>query len=179
LKARRILFLLILAVLTATAHADFKADMVMTEGSNTRTAKLCIKGDKLRMEMGDGSMVMIRRPDKGVLWMLWPKTKTYREVPDKETGRKTALYESMPGVKRLGTEKVNGYECNKYQISRGGKVPSTSTLWVSDKLNMEMKVISQAQGRTMTMEVKNVKRSLFLGKTFEVPKDYKKVTSSG
>lgn len=179
MKLRIIAILLLLAAITSAAYADFKADMVMTEGSNTRTAKLCIKGDKLRMEMGDGSMVMIRRPDKGVFWMLWPKTKTYREVPDKGTGRKTALYESMPGVKRLGTETVSGYECNKYQIVRQGKITVTATVWVSDKLNMEMKVISQAQGRTMTMEVKNVKRSLFLGKTFEVPKDYKKVTRSG
>ena len=172
MKGRNIAIILVLLALAGTALADYKADMVIKANGVSSTGKVFLKGDKARIEV-PGSIV-IKRPDKGVTYMLSPKSKTYMEFPDKQTRRKIALYESMPGVKRLGTETVNGYPCNKYQISTQGRAPSTATIWVSDKLNIELKVVSQSPGRSMTMDIQNVKRTFLFGKTFEIPKDYTK-----
>ena len=176
MKPKNIVFLLVLAALTATACADFKADIVMKNGGVTTTGKLLVKGDKSRIEFP--TTIIIRRPDKGVSWMCSTKSKTYAEMPDKQTGRRKAAYESMPGTKRLGTETVSGYPCNKYQIVMQGKTPTSTTTWVSDKLNMELKVTSQSAGRTMTMDVQNIKRTFLFGKTFEIPKGYTKAPAS-
>ena len=176
MKPRNIAFLLVLSALTATACADFKADIVMKNGGVTTTGKLLVKGDKSRIEFP--TTIIIRRPDKGIIWMLSPQSKTYAEFPDKQAGRRKAAYESMPGVKRLGTETVSGYPCSKYQIAMGGKAPTSTTIWVSDKLNQELRVISQSPARTMTMDVQNIKRTFFFGKTFEIPKGYTKAPAS-
>ena len=172
MKPRNIAFLLVLAALTATACADFKADIVMKNGGVTTTGKLLVKGDKSRIEFP--TTIIIRRPDKGVSWMCSTKSKTYAEMPDKQTGRRKAAYESMPGVKRLGTETVSGYPCDKFQIVTGGRAPTSTTIWVSDKLNQELKVVSQSSAGTTTVDVQNIKRTFFFGKTFEIPKGYTK-----
>ena len=171
-RGRIIAILAVLTVLAGTAYADFKADLVVKSGSVTRTGKLFLKGDKSRMELPDS--IVIKRPDKGVAWMLTPSKKTYFEMPDKETGRRVAAYDKMLGMKRLGTETVSGYPCNKYQVVTQGKAPATVTIWVSDKLNMEMRMTSQSSAGTMSMDVQNIKRTFLFGKTFEIPKGYTK-----
>ena len=171
-RGRIIAILAVLTVLAATAYADYKADLVIKSGATTRTGKVFLKGDKSRIELPDS--IVIKRPDKGVVWVLMPGKKTYLEMPNKETGRRVAAYDKMPGLKRLGTETVSGYPCNKYQVVTKGKAPATVTIWVSDKLNMEMRMTNQSQAGTMSMEMQNVKRTFLFGKTFEIPKGYTK-----
>ena len=179
MKLRIIAVLLVMAALTATAYGDYKADVVMTTNAGTGTGKIFLKGDMSRTELTNGSMIIITRPDKGICWMLSPKTKTYTEFPARQpAGRKSAQYASMPGAKRLGSETVNGYQCDKYQIVTKGKVVANTTVWVSDKLNEVLKIISQSPGRTSSMEVRNIKKTWLLGKTFEVPKGYTKAPAS-
>ena len=172
MKVRIIAVLLVSLAVTAAAYADFKADVVVTTGGTTTNGKLLMKGDKSRIEFPTN--IIIKRPDKGISWIISPKDKTYVEVPDKQTGRRTAVYEGIPGVKRLGAETVSGYPCNKYQIATGGQAPTTTTIWVSEKLNQELKIIGQSPAGTMTMDVQNIKRTFLFGKTFEIPKDYTK-----
>ena len=172
MKVRIIAVLLVSLAVTAAAYADFKADVVVRQGGTTTNGKLLSKGDKSRIEFPNA--IIIKRPDKGVSWMISTQTKTYVEMPEKQAGRRTTFYESIPGVKRLGAETVSGYPCSKYQIVMQGKVSATTTVWVSDKLNQELKIISQSPAGQMTMEVQNIKRTFLFGKTFEIPKGYTK-----
>ena len=58
---------------------EFSADMINTIGKVTTQSKLYVSGNKIRMDMKEG--VMIIRSDKNISWMLMPSDKMYMENP--------------------------------------------------------------------------------------------------
>jgi hypothetical protein len=160
--------------------AEFSADSVTTIGSMTITSKIYVKGDKQRMETSGGPMgsqIIILRPDKGLVWNLMPATKTYTERKGSK-GAMTADPEAQlkaQGAKRVGTQRVNGYDCTKYEAptgAGGGK----ATIWICPKLKQMMKAQAQTQRGSASQELKNIREQRQPDRLFELPKDYKKMT---
>jgi hypothetical protein len=175
-RGKSIAILLVLVIMAGAAYADFSADMVTKARGVTQTAKIFVKGDNTRIEMPGAALVIIARGDKKVTWLLSPKTKTYREMTGAQTKHGSAYYDRVPGIQRLGKEKANGYLCSKYAIRTQGKVPATTTIWVSDELSMEVKAVTQTAGGAQSLDLTNIrKRWLWNGSLFNLPKGYKKV----
>ena len=84
---------------------------------------------------------------------------------------------------RLGTEKIDGRDTNKYRVvvnsSSGGSVSLSETLiWIDGDLNMPIKSETKsAEGALVAMQLSEI--SLEVDKTiFQIPESYEKVTFS-
>ena len=173
---------LALALTAAAAMAaDYSAVQVVKMGAKTQTHKLYASGDKHRIEAN--SNVLIARPDKGLMWFINPQNKTYTEKSIPKVKRDSIsglekMAKTDPGVKRVGTEKVSGYVCDKYTMKKaipGSKSAMNATVWFSKKLKVDVKSEIRAPQFAQTSELKNIKEEKQSASLFELPKGYKKM----
>jgi len=187
-----VLVVFALAALSSLAlAAEFSADVVMTAGQTSMTSAIFVKGRNVRQEMsmGKDKTIVIISAEKKMVWMIDPARKTYMAEPipadklsemlDEMRGKIPAAAAAAQGAKttRLGTEKVNGYPCDKTVTEgKGGKV----TVWYSKKLDLALRTEITAEGGGKKMitrqEVKNIKERKLPDSLFQVPKDYKQTT---
>jgi hypothetical protein len=168
---------------------NFSADVVTTTQGGTATAKIYIKNGKKRIEMtSNGSpSVMIIRPDKKVIWMISPETKTYRAVPMRNRKRSmiSDVWDSNEKSERkfVGKETVDGHPTKKYQVIEiiDGKKKPSGYLWeATDMHNFLIK--HQTEDGKRTTLCKNIKRGGVADSLFNLPAGYKKIappTSAG
>ncbi len=79
----------------------------------------------------------------------------------------------------LGTEKVEGYECDKILYTYRDKSMGVMTQWIARELNYPIKMLYEGpQGKT-TMEYKNIKKGGVSDSSFSVPSDYQKMSMPG
>jgi hypothetical protein len=165
----------------------FTADQVMIDakGKEQHRGNLYVMPDKMRMDgisqKGEGSIVIIFRRDKNIVWTLNPEKKLYMERPfnEKEMEQATKNIIDSRNEKVLGTETVNGFKCTKKEVETtvefmGFKRTSKMILWISDRLDMPIRTKSQDGSMT---ELRNIKEGSPAGKYFEIPKDYKKASN--
>lgn len=136
-------------------------------------------------------------------YMLLHSKKMYAEIKPGDTGDLTAavrnlpsdfspdklINESSPGAnyEKLGTEVLNGRTTTKYRVTTKGKgegsgMASETIVWVDESLGMPIKseTVStgdRARGSKVTMELRDIRQEVDPSR-FELPKDYKKVTSN-
>jgi|YNPNPStandDraft_1061719.scaffolds.fasta_scaffold34252_1 outer membrane lipoprotein-sorting protein len=164
--------------------AEFSADTITTTPGMSMNGKLFVQGKKIRQEVNMGSMkhIVIFRPDKNVTWMLDPKSKTYVEMParprmmDPSILKDEAEMKKLGVKKNLGTEKVNGFVCDKFRLTYKDKSMGSSTVWVSKQLEWPLKTESKGPRGTMVAETKNIKVGKLPSSLFEIPKGYKKTS---
>ena len=170
--------------------AEFSAEVVMTGGPAASTGAIYVKGQNLRHEMTAGKQqsIVILNADKKMLWAVNPATKTYfgQPIPAADLSKMVAgMRGKLPAgataqglkTKRLGTETVNGYRCEKTQVEgHGAKI----TVCYSPKLELALRTeMSGSMGGkklTTRQEVKNIKERKLPASLFEVPKGYKQMT---
>lgn len=164
--------------------SSFTADMVMKQRGMTVSGKLSVSGKKTRqdMTMGNRPMTTIVRADKGVTWMLDSQKKQYMEMP----GTRSLMPDDKAMArfatkKDAGTQKINGYVCKKTVYTpRANRGPGgTITMWVSQKLQMPLKMEMKNPQGTMSMECKNIQEKKVSDALFELPKGYKKMQMQG
>jgi len=136
-------------------------------------------------------------------YMLLHSKKMYAEVKPGDSADLTAavrnlpsdfspdklINESSPGAnyEKLGTEVLNGRTTTKYRVTTKGKgegsgMATETIVWVDESLGMPIKseTVStgdRARGSKVTMELRDIKQEVDHAR-FELPKDYKKVTSN-
>lgn len=166
---------------------SFSADQVTLtpSGQVENSTKLYITPDKIRADMhpqqGEGNMIMIMRRDRNLNWTLNPDNKSYVEKPLNEEeweGMARGMVKSMD-EKDLGTEKVNGFKCHKKSVRMvvevmGFRTESNSIVWISDKLDIPVRIKTEDGHVT---ELRNIKTGNQSAKLFEIPGGYKKVGS--
>ncbi len=157
------------------ASADCTADYVTTlEGKKISEGKIFIKGDLIRQEILNkegGPVIMIVRPDINKVWMVNPAEKKYMVLPINE---KEEQLEKWSGkreekAKYLGTEKVSGLKCKKYEITDKGR---KSHFWISKNFPFPVKFESEA----VCTQYKNIKTKNLSKSVFEAPSGYQKMT---
>ena len=176
-----------IAVFSGLAPAsEFSAEMTMSGGRMSGQGKVWVKGHKMRQEFDDqfGKMITIMDLDKGISWVIMPQTKTYIKNKIETKGnsfRPENFTEMQQGqmkaqIKLVGTEKVNGYKCDKYLITFANKKMGTMTQWFAKKLNYPIKMVnkSDATGEVVT-ELKNIKTGGVKDSLFKVPAGYKEM----
>ena len=82
-------------------------------------------------------------------------------------------------IKRVGTETVKGYKCDKYLFTFKNKEMGTMTQWFAIKLGYPIKIIntSDMMGEAIT-ELQNIKKASVRDDLFIVPSDYKEIKDS-
>ena len=170
--------ILLLAASLAQA-AEFTATMVTKAGGKEIPGKVYVKDSNVRNEVQVAGMASIHilRPDKKVMWVVMPQQKAYMEMPFSQEAQQKLmpLTESQKAkMKKVGTETINGYACDKYEstMSHQGKSMKVFT-WVATDLGMPIKIVS-ADG-SFSMEYKDIKPGEVADSQFELPQGYQKM----
>ena len=180
--------------------AEFSADVTQTmpsmpgQPSANMDGKIYVKGKKIRREFtasgsamptGMGMGTMIIDMETGVMIMLQPKLKTYMVMP--RMGQNMAQWANSDedyakmGAKRtlVGSEKVNGYKCDKYLITFNNPAMGKTTQWYSKKLACPIKVVTESAYGGTKMQLKNIKIGKIKDSLFKPPASYKKMEMPG
>ena len=140
--------------------------------------RIFVKDKKLRQEFSDekGQTVTILRLDKKVVWVLLPVERTYMEEPLKSTwpGQFIQIPPEAKKKRLVGSERVLGYDAQKYQVSVPGKRgPEIQIFWVAPKLELPIK--EEIPSRKFSIEYRDITERSIADRLFEIPKGYKKV----
>jgi outer membrane lipoprotein-sorting protein len=185
-------FLLALIGVLAVPHlagaAEFSADVVRSGGGMSASGTIYVKGKSIRMELQQGQQkqIVIVNADRKMLWFINPATKTYMggAIPaemiaanaEQLRGNLPAEVKKQAKTKRLGTETISGYPCEKIETRTKD---FTMTTWYSQKLDVALRVETKTtQGQQLRQEMKNVKVRKLPDSLFVVPEGYKEVKPS-
>ncbi|WAC08112.1 MAG: DUF4412 domain-containing protein [Thermodesulfobacteriota bacterium] len=182
------LVLVFLSALSSWA-AEFSADMIQKMQGQTQTGKVFIKGKKMRMEMNTpgntgNKMVHIMLPEENKTIIIMTEEKTYMEMkatnnPGSPPSSNKEDLEKVATFKQLGTETINGYLCDRYQVIFHDKNQGTMTQWYSKKLNFPIKMVSQGPQGEIVTEYQNIKEDAIPDTNFLIPPDYQKMPMPG
>jgi hypothetical protein len=159
--------------------AEFSASMITKAGGMEIPGKVYVKGDKMRNEIqAQGQTIInIMRPDKKVVWIIMPQQKAYMEMPiTQETQQKmmTLTEKQKAKMKKVGTETIEGYTCDKYETTMDHQGKSTTMYtWIATDLGMPIKVVSQ--DGSFSTEFKDIKPGEMADSLFEAPQGYQKM----
>lgn len=182
--------MLMVAGITAPAAAqkitDFSADQVVigAKGKVEQESKLSVAGDLVRIDKvvpADAKMSFIYRKGLKQAVTINPGKKIYFEGPldEKAYSAALALPPAAMAERPAGEEAVSGIPCVKKDLDmeidfKKAKKTVTNTVWVSDRLDIPLRMKSH-DGRIT--ELRNVKEGKPDPAIFEAPKDFKKAAS--
>ncbi len=172
----------LLAFFRLAPAAEFSADMIQKRGGMTTEGKAYIKGKKIRMEMemGGGRAITIMNMETGVTWQLMPEQKIYMEMRGGFAKAGEAQWDEdlskIADKKRVGTEKVSGYVCDKYEIIYHDKSMGKMTQWYSRKLEYPIKILYKGE---VISEYRNIKEGGVKDSMFQIPPGYQKMQMPG
>ena len=194
-------FLILLAVLVCLVSllgpacgAEFSSVSVINGASSSTTGITYVRGHSFRSETvrHHQRSIMILDGKEHMLWFLDPARKTYygEKVPGEELAAKLEALTGMSpeakartaqrhgmSVRRLGTEKVAGYPCEKTVTEGSG---FATTTWFSRRLEFflrEESTVSTGYGTaTLRKEYGNVKERKLDPSLFRPPAGYTRVS---
>jgi len=181
-------FLLLLTV--PALSQDFSADLVRQKPQNAPTTKVCVSGDKVRLEVAGqktSSFAVIDVAQR-TSTMVLPDSKSYVVSPPGHLASSIPLFhiddpenackaweKSManPGTcKKVGDDPVNGRPAVKYTgaLENG----DTGTAWIDSKLHFTIKW----EGEKSAAELQNIQEGPQDAKLYEIPSDYQKLDTA-
>jgi Domain of unknown function (DUF4412) len=159
--------------------AEFSATMITKANGLEIPGKVYVKGDKMRNEIqaSGHSIINILRPDQKLVWIIMPEQKAYMEMPINQGTRQqlmTLTEKQKAKMKKVGSETINGYNCDKYEntMEHQGKSIKVYT-WVAPNLGVPIRVV--AEDGSFSMEYKDIKPGEVADSLFEAPQGYKKM----
>jgi hypothetical protein len=180
-----VVLVILLACAATASRVEFSADIFQELGGNTSEGKVYVKGDKMRFENTEamGGTITIIEMNKANMFVIHPEEKMYVEL--EATGFDPIIPQSakasseISDKKHLGTEEVNGYECDKYLYTYKDKSLGVITQWVSRKLNFPIKVSFPAPEGVMNLEYRNIREEGVEDWLFQIPTGYRKMEIPG
>ena len=148
-----------------------------------------LKGGKIPPEaaaqmkaMGMGEMIIISRPDKKLVYMVYPGLQAYVENETKDPDDPKAADQWKIDITELGKETVQGHPCVKNKVivtdSKGDK--HDSIVWnATDLKKFPVKIVTSVRNTETTMLFKEIKLAKPDGAQFEAPKDFKRYDNMG
>jgi len=159
------------------ANGKSRSEMDMTQMKGGKMSSQTIERIK---SMGMDKVVTISRPDKKVIYMIYPGMQSYAEItiPD---AKDFDTNDFKAETTELGKETVDGHPCVKKQSVVTGKkngIQMTMLYWnATDLENCPIKVEQTMNGNQTTMSFKNINLSKPAASLFEPPSDYTKYDS--
>jgi hypothetical protein len=174
--------LLVLAVPGVARGAEFSALMMVKDGVKAMPGKIYVSDGKMRQEFVDeqGQTITIVRPDQKVVWVILLQQRSYMEMPltKKLPGQFIQIPPQAVGKRRVGPERVNGYDAEKYEVSVPvGRGLENQTYWVATKLGLPIKM--ECRERQFSLEYKSIREEKVPERLFNLPPGLQKVTSIG
>lgn len=165
--------------------SEFSADMVFSGQMMSGQGKIWIKDHKMRQEFGnaDEKMILLMDLDEGYSYVLMPAQKMYmkNKIEAKGDGFHPENFMSpqqgmMKGdVKKVGSGKIMGYDCDEYLIEFQNKQMGSMTMWFSDDLGIPLKSEYKSAMGGMVQEIKNIKKERVKDSLFELPAGYQEM----
>ncbi len=165
--------------LSAQPPRDFAADQVIVDdGKVMEASKIYVSGLKSRTEGLMGLTIIVRR-DRRLSWTLNPKAQTYTENAMTADELKMAPGD-IPGEvsrTRLGTERILGYNCVKYQVTfKSMRGTDTAFLWQAESLGIPIR--TEIPNFAIS-ELRNIRVGAQPADLFEVPAGYRRTEGAG
>jgi hypothetical protein len=118
--------------------------------------------------------------DKNVTWNVQHDAGMYFEMPiPPESAHTLQPEEELKKIavrKKIGSETINGYACDKYEIIYHDKNVGKMTQWFAKKLNFPIKIIYQGPQGVMSTEYYNIQSGRVKESLFEVPQGFQKMS---
>jgi len=163
-----------------TQAADFTANVITKASGKEIPGKVYVKGQKARNEIkiAGQTNIQILRPDKNVIWVVIPQQKAYMEMPLTQESQEKMfpnLTEKQKAkMKKVGTETVNNYACDKYETTMSHQGKSVKFyVWIATELGVPIKMV--AQDGSFSTECKDIKTGEVSDSLFEPPQGYNKM----
>lgn len=171
-----------LALAVWCGAVDFSATTTTKTGKMTMTGKVYRHGNRLREDsnLGGTKRAVIVRPDKNVSYVVNFSEKTYMEMlqmPGTNMGKifDPALLKQYGTLKKMGSEKISGFVCDKMRFTPKMKPMGVATYWVSRDLQWPLKIVNATPGGgSLVMETKDIKIGPVPAALFNLPKGFKK-----
>lgn len=177
---RRIILYSFVILLTASSSglaASFYADMVTTKDGNIETGKFYLSGHFYRIETREDSkpVVIIVDREKKVHSVLNMTAKTFFEISSdnkkllsKDPFLLSGYIVKKYGVKVEGTEKINGFICEKQVVAT-----QKFARWFSNDLKFPLKTVTyEGEQERCVTELKGIKQCRLSKNLFAVPADF-------
>jgi len=177
-----LIFLLILIPFPILA-AEFTADMALTTPQGDMTGKLFVKGQDIRQDLLISGMEITNLVDldTGTLVNLNHQMKMYVVAPSNpaaimgDSQKVEETLSQMADVEEMGSEDLNGYKCRKVRYRFHDKRYGVSTMWFSEKLNYNIKIVNEnEEGKTIIL-LENIREEELSPELFLIPSGYQKM----
>jgi hypothetical protein len=161
--------------------AEFSADLFLANPGDSTTARLYVRDHIYRVEKLDGDVKFLAIENRltDITTAMNPEERTYINLE----GSSGAFSNPVKGweyiannteEKHLGTDTVNGFECDHYSYTYTGATEAHLELWKSKKLDHFIKYIVHYGGGNGdgSMEIRNVVEEPLDDALFQVPDGY-------
>jgi len=163
-----------------TQAAEFTAKVITRAGGKEVPGKVYVKGQKARHELkiAGQANIQILRPDKNLIWVVMPQQKAYMEMPLTQESQEKMFFnlteKQKAKMKKVGTETVNNYACDKYETTMSHQGKSAKFyVWIATELNVPIKMA--AQDGSFSTECKDIKPGDVSDSLFDPPQGYSKM----
>ena len=182
-KSYIILCLFMLVFPLSAGAAEFTADMVMETPQGNFNGKLFVKGLDIRQDLMISGMETTNLVDLDTATVinLNHQMKMYLVAPANPgalMGESAKVEEKLAGiadVEELGRENLYGYDCRKVKYTFHDSRYGSSTMWFSEKLNYNIRVVNEnANGKT-SITLENIREEELSPSLFLIPPDYQKM----
>ena len=173
-----VIIIFITSICQLVSAAEFSADYIENDNGTIIKSTILVKEDKMRIENADGSIMILQN---NVDYLLNPEDNTCFEIAYGEDSTpdnmltleqlKKELVE-VAAVKELGTETINGYQSQKYEIVFHDKSLGTGIHWYTKEIDIPIKTVSKSSFGEYITEYQNIKEENISDSLFEVPADY-------
>ena|SRR5687768_7153664 len=131
-------------------------------------------------QMGMDRMISIVRPDKQVVYVIYPSLRAYAETPMSKTQSGSPNQEYKIDSTPLGKEMVNGHPCekNKVVVSGANNEKHEAIVWnATDLKNFPVKMQMSQSGISTVMTYSDIKFDKPDAKLFDPPAGFEKYDS--
>ena len=179
-------YMLLLIFAGSAAALDFSAEFVEKDGADISKGKIYVAGDKSRYETDGSGSIEVTRADKKVMWVIFPKHRTYVEeefLAPSPGAPQTGNYAAPKSTgdlskKDLGFETVDTYRLRKYLVTvkyNKGETQDQYYEWYRSGFPIPIKTANLSG--TVSYEYKKLKLGAQDPSLFVEPRGYKKVTA--
>lgn len=173
-----VIFLLATLPIVMHGQNSFVAEMANVKLGTKHIYQVKSDGEKYRYDFDeDGSKgIVIVNPAKNETAILIPEEKYvhYTETSSRFSRSNDPIQSVLTTInsfteKKMGSEKITGFTCNKSELYMGDK--KTYTLWFSEELNFPLKIVNNL-GKDTYMELTGIEIQKIDPSVFVVPEDY-------
>jgi hypothetical protein len=138
----------------ALSEGKIKTELDMADMKSTQLPAEMITQLKAA---GMNKLISIVRPDKKVIYLVYPNLSAYTEMIIKQE-ELDAMENPKFEKKDLGKETVDGHPCTKQQltVTTGGSTQVMTIWYASDLKNFPVKMQTLSSGNTVVMTYKNI-----------------------